>query len=139
MGGLPDPHGPKGDGATFVRIGEIPKKGLSGGGLPSSNTESGMFKGPELDPKEEGPGGIRARGEPLTRPVLKGKSGMVSSASGDDSTSKGGLTLDPINPLGALPGSDPPNAGAPRAKGEVLGESTISIGSTEKEEAKEGG
>jgi hypothetical protein len=34
MGGLPDSHRSKGDGATFVRIRESPKKGLSGGGPP---------------------------------------------------------------------------------------------------------
>jgi hypothetical protein len=39
-----------------------------------------------------------------------------------------GVVKPGVDPLGALPGSDPPSAGAPRAKGVVLGESTSSIG-----------
>jgi hypothetical protein len=45
---------------------------------------------------------------------------VVSSASSNNGTGQGGLGLDPVNPLGAMSGTTPPGAGAPRAEGIVV-------------------
>ena len=86
MRGLSDPDRPKGDGASFVRIGKGPKEGPSGSGIPEARSKSGMFERAELIPEEESPRGLRARSEPLANPMLKSEDGAVTGASSDDST-----------------------------------------------------
>ena len=95
------------------------------------SAESRELERAELNPKKKGPGGVRARGEPLTCPVLERKGRVVSSTSSNDGTSERGFTLDPINPLGTLSDTNPPSAGTPRAKGIVLIEDEGSTGLAE--------
>ena len=96
------------------------KEGLSMGGRLMRSAESRKLERAKLDPKKKGPGGVRARGEPLTCPVQERKGRVVSSTSSNDGTSERGFTLDPINPLGTMTDTTPPSAGTPRAEGIVV-------------------
>jgi hypothetical protein len=98
----------------------VPEKSLSRGGRPMRSAESRELERAKFNPKKKGPGGVRARGEPLTCPVQERKGRMVSSTSSNDGTGERGFTLDPINPLGTMTGTTPPSAGAPRAEGIVV-------------------
>ena len=50
------------------------------------SAESRELERAKLDPKKKGPGGVRARGEPLTRPVKKREGRVMSSAAGNEGT-----------------------------------------------------
>ena len=52
--------------------------------------------------------------------MQKRKGRVVSSASSNNGPGQRGLGLDPVNPLGAMSGTTPPGAGAPRAESIVV-------------------